>query len=161
MRRILLLALLSGLTMGTVSSPASDSLQSIDRVVVLTRVQGEVWGAERAFARTMADRDLVAFGAHVSAEANFFGGSGAMRGKEAGVAAWTRFFEGPAAPFSWEPEVVEVLESGTLALSSGPVRDPEGKLIATFQSIWRLEKDGRWRVVFDKGGPVCEPETKP
>lgn len=59
--------------------------------------------------------------------------------------------EALAAPFSWEPAEGEVLESGTLVLSSGPVRDPEGKRSGTFNSIWRLEADGRWRVVFDKG----------
>jgi ketosteroid isomerase-like protein len=57
------------------------------------------------------------------------------------------------APFSWRPETVEVLESGTLALSSGPVFDAAGQPIGAFNSIWRLEADGRWRVVFDKGCP--------
>jgi hypothetical protein len=60
------------------------------------------------------------------------------------------------APFSWSPEVVDVLESGTLAHSSGPVRDAGGRRIGTFNSIWRREPDGRWRVVFDKGCPVCD-----
>ncbi|HZV90436.1 MAG TPA: hypothetical protein VFF34_00365, partial [Candidatus Nitrosocosmicus sp.] len=63
-------------------------------------------------------------------------------------------------PFSWEPETVEVLPSGTLALTSGPVHDPKGTLIGTFSTIWRLEPDGRWRVVFDKGCEVCAPEPK-
>ena len=62
-----------------------------------------------------------------------------------------RFYEKPDAPFSWAPEQVEVLESGTLALSSGPVWDPKGKQFATFTSIWRLEAPGVWRIVFDKG----------
>jgi hypothetical protein len=44
-----------------------------------------------------------------------------------------------------------VLDSGTLALSSGPVRSPDGKVFARFNSIWRLEAPGVWRVVFDKG----------
>ncbi len=113
--------------------------------------------AERAFARSMAERDLAAFESFVSKEALFFGGKGVLRGREAVAAGWKGFFEGAAAPFSWEPERVEVLDSGRLALSSGPVRDPEGRLIATFNSIWRLESDGRWRVIFDKGCPLpCE-----
>ena len=61
------------------------------------------------------------------------------------------FHDEAEAPFSWEPEVVEVLPSGTLAHSSGPVKDPQGTVVATFNSVWRLEADGRWRVVFDKG----------
>jgi ketosteroid isomerase-like protein len=72
------------------------------------------------------------------------------------VSGWKQFFEGEQAPFSWAPESVEVLDSGTLALSSGAVRDPAGTPVAAFNSVWRLEKDGRWRVVFDKGCPVCD-----
>jgi ketosteroid isomerase-like protein len=121
----------------------------------------EVRNAERAFAKTMADRDFKAFVTHVSSEAVFFNRKGALRGSEAVVAAWKSLYEGKDAPFSWEPETVEVLDSGTLALSSGPVRSPAGELIGTFTSIWRLEPDGRWRVIFDKGCDVCKPEKKP
>jgi ketosteroid isomerase-like protein len=64
-------------------------------------------------------------------------------------------FERIAAPFSWEPDQVEVLESGTLALSCGQIQDQEGRRIGTFQSVWRLEADGSWRIVFDKGSPPC------
>jgi ketosteroid isomerase-like protein len=116
----------------------------------------EVRAAETAFAATMARRDFVAFGAYVSDEAIFVGRRGPLRGKSAVLEGWRAFFDGGAAPFSWEPEVVEVLASGTLALSSGPVRDPAGKRIGTFNSVWRRESDGRWRVVFDKGCPACE-----
>ena len=51
---------------------------------------------------------------------------------------------------------MSVLESGTLALSSGPVHDPSGRRTATFTSIWRQEAPGVWRVVFDKGNEVCD-----
>jgi hypothetical protein len=45
----------------------------------------------------------------------------------------------------------EVLDSGVLAISSGPVRDSKGALIAAFTSIWQLEDTGKWRIIFDKG----------
>jgi len=116
-------------------------------------LRAQVRDTERAFAKTMADRDHEAFGAFLADEAIFFGNKGPLRGRQAVAAAWQAYFDGPQAPFSWEPETVEVLESGTLALTSGPVRDPSGKVIGMFNSIWRREADGRWRVVFDKG---CE-----
>ena len=121
----------------------------------------QVRAAESAFAATLASRDFAAFGASVADEAVFFGRGGPLRGKAAVLEAWHGYFDGAAAPFSWEPETVEVLASGTLALSSGPVHDPEGKRIGTFNSIWRLEGDGRWRVVFDKGCPACVCATAP
>lgn len=113
---------------------------------------------ERAFAASMAQRDKAAFESHLSTEAIFFGGDGTQvsRGKRAVVAAWSRFFEGPSAPFSWAPDLVEVLDSGTLALSTGPVKSPTGEVIGRFTSIWRLDNDGKWRVIFDRGCPVCK-----
>lgn len=116
----------------------------------------QVFAAESSFAHTMAARDHNAFGSFVAAEAIFFGRRGVMRGKAAVLEAWKPFFQDPKPPFSWRPEQVEVLDSGTLALSSGPVFDPGGKPIGQFNSVWRLESGGRWRVVFDKGCPVCD-----
>jgi ketosteroid isomerase-like protein len=115
----------------------------------------EVVATERAFARTMSSRDHAAFTAFLSDEAIFFSGK-VLRGKQAVADAWRRFFDGPEAPFSWEPAEVEVLDSGTLAISSGPVRNAQGQLIATFTSIWHREASGQWRIVFDKGNDVCE-----
>ena len=126
------------------------------KAATTAELAAQVRAAETAFAKSMADRDHAAFAAHVADEAVFFGGRGVLRGKDAVVAGWKPFYEGPKAPFSWAPAEVEVLDSGTLALSSGPVFDPDGKRSGTFSSIWRLEKDGKWRVIFDKGCPPCD-----
>jgi len=120
----------------------------------------QVTETERAFAATMARRDFAAFQTFLSDEAIFDGGRQPLRGKAAVAAAWKAYFDGPAAPFSWEPERVVVLDSGTLAQSGGPVRDPQGKLTARFNSVWRQEGPGTWRIVFDKGEPVCDCLTK-
>ena len=118
-------------------------------------LEEQVRATERAFAKSMADRDFAAFTAHLSDEAVFMGGA-ALRGRQAVADGWARFFDGAEAPFSWEPETVVVLTSGTLALSSGPVRNPAGERVGTFNSVWRRETDGRWRIVFDKGCPPCD-----
>jgi ketosteroid isomerase-like protein len=116
----------------------------------------EVRAAETAFAKSMADRNIAAFTALLADEAVFFGGKGVARGKAAVVADWKRFFDGPAAPFSWAPAEVEVLPSGSLGFTSGPVYDPKGQRIGTFNSVWQRQTDGSWKVVFDKGCPPCE-----
>ncbi|HET8947684.1 MAG TPA: MBL fold metallo-hydrolase [Candidatus Polarisedimenticolia bacterium] len=115
----------------------------------------EVRATETAFARTLAARDHAAFTALLADEAIFFGSTRVLRGRAAVSEGWARFFEGPDAPFSWAPERVEVLDSGRLALSTGPVFDPAGRRTGTFNSIWRREDDGRWRIVFDNGCPPC------
>ena len=116
-------------------------------------LEAQVKARETAFAKTMADRDHAAFQTFLADEAVFFGREGATRGKPAVAAAWKPLYEAKAAPFSWAPETVQVLDSGTLAISAGPVKDPAGKSVGVFNSIWRREKDGQWRVVFDKGCP--------
>jgi ketosteroid isomerase-like protein len=121
-------------------------------------VRETVGNAERAFADSMAKRDFAAFSSFVSAEAVFSGGpdgNTALRGRDAVLKAWKPFFEAATAPFSWTPDLVEVIESGTLAMTSGPVFDAKGQRTGRFNSVWRLEADRRWRVLFDRGCPAA------
>src|SRR5437899_11455846 len=92
----------------------------------------QVRSTERAFAKAMADRDHAAFVSYLSDEAVFFNGAEALRGPKRVADSWKPLFEGAKPQFSWEPEQVEVLDGGTLALSSGPIYDPEHKRIGTF-----------------------------
>ena len=129
----------------------------------LAELARQVEAAERAFARSMAERDFAGFSRWLSADALFFDGRAVQRGREAVALAWKPLFDGAAAPFSWSPDQVEVLGDGTLALTTGQVRDPANKLIARFNSVWRQESPGVWRVVFDKGSPpgTAERQAEP
>jgi ketosteroid isomerase-like protein len=138
---------LAALVQGCAVTPPQTTMRELQRQVADT---------ERAFAKTMADRDLAAFGRFLSEETVFFSGPTPLHGKQAVIDWWSRFYSKPQAPFSWAPKEVEVLASGTLALSSGPVHDPAGKLVGSFTSIWRLEAPNTWRIVFDKGNDVCD-----
>ena len=121
----------------------------------------QVADTERAFAATMKARDHAAFTSFLSEEAVFFSGPGSvLRGREAVSTAWKKYYDGHQPPFSWEPEEVEVVESGTLAYSGGPVYDASGKKIGRFNSIWRLEAPGRWKIVFDRGEQPCDCKPK-
>ncbi len=111
---------------------------------------------EEAFARTMADRDHEAFVSFLAAETVFFGRHGEIRGSEAVAAAWKPLYEGSEPPFSWRPDTATVLDSGGLGLTSGPIFAPDGSRIGTFNSVWRREPDGSWKVIFDRGCPDCE-----
>ena len=150
LRRLTLACTILVMTL-TVAAQEPDSAQLIQ----------QVGDTERAFAATMADRDFDAFTSFLSDEAIFFAGEKPLNGKQQIATAWEPFFQDPVAPFSWEPRTVVVLDSGTLALSSGPVFDPGGKQVATFNSIWRLGADARWQIIFDKGNDVCKSEDVP
>ena len=151
MIQILRFASLAGLVMlvGACASPPTPQ--------VLARQVAET---ERAFAASMARRDHAGFVSHLSEQAIFYGDGKALRGKAAVALGWKPFFDGHEAPFSWEPEQVDVLDDGTLAHSSGPVRNAQGQVVARFNSVWRREAGGIWRIVFDKGSPLSERERQ-
>jgi ketosteroid isomerase-like protein len=115
----------------------------------------QVRQTEIAFAKTMADRDHAGFASFLADETIFFGPGRLQRGKQAVADAWKRFYEGPV-PFSWRPDQAVVLDSGQIGYTSGPVFDPAGKRIGTFNSVWRREADGRWKIVVDNGCPPCD-----
>lgn len=112
--KLFALLLVAAYATGVAAEPPEPTLEMLER---------EVADTERAFARSMADRGHAAFVSFLSDDAVFFSGPTPLRGKQQVGDAWKGFFEGPAAPFSWAPEDVQVLDSGSLALSTGPVRD--------------------------------------
>ena len=115
----------------------------------------QVRATEIAFAKTLADRDVAAFRAMIAPDVIWLADR-PLRGPDAVLANWQRFFDAPTPPFSWAPETVEVQDGGRLALSTGPVSAPDGKRIGTYTSIWRREADGSWKIIFDRGCPACE-----
>jgi len=114
----------------------------------------QVTNAERAFAQTLANRDMKAFLAYLSPDAIFFSGSNVEHGPAEIAEVWAPFFSGPHAPFSWHPDHVEVTPDGHLAISTGPILQ-EDKVVGRFNSVWRLEEGNTWRILFDKGEAVC------
>lgn len=119
--------------------------------------------SEIGFSKAAERQDMEAFRSFIDADARFVGDS-VLRGVDDIAAAWSVFFSENGPFIKWRPRIVEVLENGRLALSRGPYRvkakDAEGNLLeqwGTFNSIWRLHDDGRWRVVFDAGSPAATP----
>jgi ketosteroid isomerase-like protein len=128
-----------------------------ERLEALAR---EVSSAERDFARTLSDRDLTAFAGFVAQDAVFRSGHDVLIGRDAVVDGWRDYFKSGPAPFSWEPDRVTVANSANTAVSSGPIRDPAGKVIGRFTTIWHRDGApdgaGRWRVIVDQGVPLLE-----
>ena len=124
---------------------------------------------EIGFSQSAENRDMQAFRCFIDADARFVS-SEVLRGVDAVVEAWAVFFTDPGPTIKWRPEVIEVLENNTLALSRGPYHvvsiDADGNTVeswGTFNSVWRVNDDGQWRVVFDAGSPAAsapDDETK-
>jgi ketosteroid isomerase-like protein len=119
----------------------------------LEAIAAPVGAAETAFAQTLADRRLDRFAGFVAEDAVFRGATLRV-GRAQVVEGWKRFFDKPAAPFSWAPDLVTVAADGRTAISTGLARAPDGTPISRFTSIWRRDADGQWRVIADQGVDV-------
>lgn len=122
----------------------------------------EVRRVELAFAASVMENKPEVFAGYLDEEAAFVGGAGVKRGRAAIVEAWKGFFAEGRPYFEWHPEVVELAADGTLGLTRGPwtirARDKDGKEVeqtGTFNSVWRRQADGSWRIVFDAGCAPC------
>jgi ketosteroid isomerase-like protein len=114
----------------------------------------EVSAAETAFAKSMADRRIDRFAEFIAEDA-VFRGAALHIGRATVVETWRPFFAAAQAPFSWAPDVVTVAADGRSALSTGPVRDAQGKVSSRFMTLWTRSADGRWRVRVDQGVEAC------
>ena len=149
--RLRSLSLLAACLMLAAAVNARDSNSDLKKQVI---------ESERAFAATMKARDFEGFKRFIADEAIFFGAEGPLRGKGAIARGWRQYYDKPQAPFSWEPEEVEVVDSGTLAYRGGPIYNALGQRIGRFNSIWRLKAPGQWEVVFDRGSDFMPPPRK-
>lgn len=137
------------LAVANAAAPAPEPM-SADECAVFER--------EMSFARSVAEHDAAAFAAHLAPDAVFAVGTPRpTRGPRAIADAWAGIVRGDGLRLEWYPARTTV--SGDLAWSTGPAlferldgREPR-LARSTFQSVWRREPDGRWRVVFDTGTP--------
>ncbi|MFC0251768.1 YybH family protein [Massilia consociata] len=123
-----------------------------------SELRRQVMASERAFAATMKARDFEGFTRFLAEEAIFLSDGGKLRGKAAIARGWRQYYDKPQAPCSWEPDEVEVVASGTLAYSGGPIYNAAGQRIGRFNSVWRLKAPGQWEVVFDRGSDFAPPQ---
>lgn len=128
------------------------ALSLLFTISVFADATTDVRNTEIAFAKAFADRDKEKFFSFVADDATFLS-SVTLRGKAAIVERWSRFFNGPEAPFSWTPERVSVSADGTLGVSTGPVHATDGTNVGNYLSTWRKQSDGTWKILFDSSGP--------
>ena len=115
--------------------------------------------ADLELAKAVADRSLKSFVALVDDDAIFFGKE-VSRGKNAVSKAWLPFFTDRTLFLKWYPTDVEISSSGDLGYSIGEYerigKDASGNpatVTGNYVSIWRKQRDGRWKIVLDIGTP--------
>jgi len=118
---------------------------------------------EIGFSVSAEKRDADAFRSFIDFDARFVGNS-VTHGPAAIAEAWSAFLSEGGPTIKWRPQFVEVLQDESLALTRGPYRmiskdenGDETEHWGTFNSVWRLNDDGEWKVVFDAGNTAAEP----
>jgi len=134
--------------------------------IALADLAEEVRCREIGFSKAAEKQNARRFASFIDADARFVS-STVTRGPLAVAEAWKVFFTGDSPTIKWRPQIVEVLEDGKLALSRGPYRvisnDEDGNETehwGTFNSVWRLQADGGWKVVFDAGSAAAQPPAE-
>ena len=131
----------------------------------LADLEQEVRCREIGFSKSVETQDQELFASFIDPDARFISAR-VDRGRATIAEAWTVFFTGELPSIKWRPQYVEVLASADLALSRGPYRvlnrNEQGEVVeawGTFNSVWRLNADGEWLVVFDAGSAPDETPT--
>ena len=134
--------------------------------VAMADLTEEVRCREIGFSQSIENKDIEAFKSFLDADARFVSNR-ARRGIDEIAEGWSNFTREDGPSIRWRPIYVEVLNDGKLALSrgvyeaTGKTEDgSETKSYGSFNSVWRLNDDGVWRVVFDAGDRWPEGPTE-
>ena len=73
---------------------------------------------------------------------------------------WLKGRDDPPAPMNWSPSIVYVGCDGNLAASTGNWSATDGS-VGYFTTIWRRDKKGRWKWIFDHRAPLASPRAAP
>lgn len=118
--------------------------------------------ADRVFAADSASRGADAWAdAFVPDGVLWTRNSGRVEGREAIRAAMSPVFAGGESGLEWQPTASGMSPRGDLGFTVGRYRltrlrdggEADTLQSGTYVSIWRRQKDGAWRVVFDTGVP--------
>lgn len=125
----------------------------------LEAARAAIRAADIAMSDATVARSVQGFLSHLSEDVSFLPENApTATGKAAVRELWADLF-GPSGPtLSWSPAKVEVSASGELGFSTGTyevkARDGEGRPVTRtgrYFTVWRKQKDGSWKVVFDSG----------
>lgn len=108
----------------------------------------KIVAAELAFARmAREDGQWTAFRAFAAPGAIMHGENGAVD-----ASSWLTGKIDPAESVRWNPRAVWTSCDGTVAVSNGRFRQPDG-IVGSFVTVWQRQSDGEYRWIYDAGTP--------
>lgn len=126
--------------------------------VDVAREEQKVLDADRRFASETLARGGDGWADFFAEDAIMFPSSGKIAGQDSIRAFMTKVMTPDAPKLLWEPEHVEVAESGDLAYTIGRWQsvadfEGEGSVLAEghYLTVWRKNAAGEWKVATDMG----------
>ena len=139
-------------------------------VVDLPAERAALARADKAWSEAAVARDVEKVLSYWTDDATVYPpGQPPVVGKEALRSFVTAGFAMPGFSIRWETSAFEVSASGDMAYGLGSnvatIADPQGKVITEHGravTVWRKEKDGRWRCVVDiwNAAPNASPPAR-
>ena len=144
-------ALAASLLASCASGPPRTPTRVLERALAGAPGQaqpGRIVATESAFARAAReDGQWTAFLAFAAPGAVLHGQTGAVPAGE-----WLAKQDDPPQAVQWAPSEVWMSCDGSLAVSTGRFRDPQG-LVGTFVTVWQRQDEGEYRWIYDAGAP--------
>lgn len=112
--------------------------------------------ADSDFYKASSERGAAAWGEFAADDAKLPYGSG----KAEIAAAMAKSYAKPGFRLTWHPAFAKAF--GDVGVTSGPyeLHQADQKETGTYVTVWRRQKDGSWRFVWD-GGTEDGPKTNP
>jgi ketosteroid isomerase-like protein len=159
MTRFFSLAIL--LLLSNASVPAGPKDPPADSSVLLK--------ADEAFDAATAAEGLKGFASFLADEvATLRPDKPIVEGKDAMTALWTPLLSNPDLVIRWKPLEASISAKGDLGYTLGAYEitskgEQAKHVVATgkYVTIWRKQRDGSWRVVFDSGVPDAPAKDNP
>lgn len=127
-----------------------------DRLLTPRADPSAVIAAELAMARTARERgQWTAFRRFAADDALIFGSNGAIEARP-----WLKAQKDPPQAVAWEPHAVWSSCDGSLAVTRGGFRAPDGT-VGAFYTVWRRQRDGEHKWVFDFASPTPSAPAAP
>ena len=140
----------------TIFSVMLYSCQSSGKENLAEVYKKEILETENSFAKLVLDKGLkIAFTTYAAEDAVLKRENKLIKGRNE-IEKYYSTYKYPDAKIKWEPDFIDVSESGDLAYSYGIYNfeavDDSGKVIkdtGVFHTIWKKQPDGPWLYVWD------------
>jgi ketosteroid isomerase-like protein len=117
--------------------------------------------ADQDWAKSAQSRNVEQFMSFIGDDANACGLDGKWaHGKAAIEAEWKQMLADPSFKLNWTVESADVSKSGDLGYTRGSFEGSQGndKFSGSYTTVWKKDKDGKWRVAVDIASATPPPQ---